>query len=54
MKNKITILHVVPTLSLAGTELFVLNNFRAIDKERFQFAFLAFSDKYNNLETIVR
>ena len=54
MKNKITILHVVPTLSLAGTELFVLNNFRAIDKERFQFAFLAFSDKYNNLEKEIR
>lgn len=54
MKNKITILHVVPTLSLAGTEMFVMNSFSAIDKDRFQFAFLAFSDEYNNLEQKIR
>lgn len=54
MKNKITILHVVPTLSLAGTEMFVLNNFSAVDKAKYQFYFLAFSDEYNNLEKKIK
>ncbi len=47
----ITVLHIVPTLSRAGTELFVMNNFRMMDRTRFKFKFLAMSSEYTNLES---
>ena len=48
--RRIKILQVLPTLSRAGTEMFVLNNLRAIDRSRFEFIILALSSKYKELE----
>lgn len=52
-RNIIKVLHILPTMSLAGTEMFIINNFRNIDKTRFEFIFLSLSDKYNNLEQTI-
>lgn len=49
--KKIRILHVLPTLSRAGTEMFVLNNLRAINKSRFEFIILSLSSKHTDLES---
>ena len=41
----IKVLQVLPCLQRGGTEAFVLNHFRAIDRTRFQFDFLVFQEK---------
>lgn len=39
------ILHILPCLELGGTETFVMNHYRYIDRTEFQFDFLVFSKK---------
>lgn len=46
----IRILQVLPTLSRAGTETFVLNSYRSIDKSRYEFIILALSSEYKDHE----
>lgn len=43
--HKIRILHILPTLSRAGTEAFVMNCLRGIDKSRFELAVFSLTDK---------
>lgn len=43
--EKIKILQVVSCLEKGGTEAYIVNNFRHIDRERFSFDFLVFVEK---------
>lgn len=44
-KNKrINILHVVGSMDMGGTETFLMNALRTIDKDKYQFIFLCFTD----------
>lgn len=43
MKDRV--LQVIPSLELGGTEAYVMNNYRYIDKENIHFDFLIFTDK---------
>ena len=43
MKDRV--LQVIPCLELGGTEAYVMNNYRHIDKEKIQFDFLVFAEK---------
>jgi glycosyltransferase EpsF len=45
MSNKITIINIVGgPMSYGGTESFIMNHFRLIDKERFKYKFIVFTD----------
>ena len=56
-KNKLErILHIVPNMAVGGLETFIMNMYRNIDRNRFQFDFLvhyknryAFDDEIENL-----
>lgn len=39
------ILHILPSLELGGTEAFIMNHYRAIDRSKYQFDFLVFAEK---------
>lgn len=52
--SRVKILQVLPTLSRSGTEMFVLNNFRAMDRSRYKFIVLALSSEYTDLELEIK
>lgn len=53
-KYKVNILHVVASMNRGGAETFVMNVFRAIDRNKFQFYFLCFSNKHFDYEDEIK
>lgn len=54
MSNRIRILHVLGGLGLGGAETFVMNLYRAIDRERVQFDFVIYEDGLMDYECEVQ
>ena len=49
------ILQVVSCMELGGTEAFIMNNYRALDRSKYQFDFIIFCEKeYPYLDEIQR
>ena len=52
--NKLSILHVIAGMNRGGAETFVMNVFRTIDRNKFQFYFLCFSNKHFDYEDEIK
>ena len=47
-KNPIKVLQVLSSLNTGGTELYAVNNYRHLDKEKIQYDFLVFTNSDND------
>jgi len=48
------ILHILPTLRRGGTETYVMNNFRATNREIFHYDFYVLTDKYDQFKDEIK
>lgn len=51
--RKIRVLQVVNSLGIGGTQIFIMNYFRCIDKDRFQIDFLIFEEELDFYEEVI-